>query len=129
MNYFIDKQEHYAVMRLEEKNLNSIIAPDMKSEFVILFNEGIKNLILDLSNVEYVDSSGLSAILTADRIWKREGSFILTGIQHPNVKKLIEISRLDTVLTIVPTLDESVDYIFMEEIERQLNVDSDEEAL
>jgi anti-sigma B factor antagonist len=129
MNYFIDKQEHYAVMRLEEKNLNSIIAPDMKSEFVILFNEGIKNLILDLSNVEYVDSSGLSAILTADRIWKREGSFILTGIQHTNVKKLIEISRLDTVLTIVPTLDESVDYIFMEEIERQLNVDSDEEAL
>ncbi len=129
MNYFIDKQEHYAVMRLEEKNLNSVIAPDMKSEFVILFNDGIKNLILDLSNVEYVDSSGLSAILTADRIWKREGSFILTGIQHTNVKKLIEISRLDTVLTIVPTLDESVDYIFMEEIERQLNVDSDEEAL
>lgn len=129
MNYSIDKQEHYAVMRLEEKNLNSVIAPNMKSEFVILFNEGIKNLILDLSNVEYVDSSGLSAILTADRIWKREGSFILTGIQHTNVKKLIEISRLDTVLTIVPTLDESVDYIFMEEIERQLNVDSDEEAL
>jgi hypothetical protein len=31
------------------------------------------------------------------------------------------------VLTIIPTVEESVDYIFMEEIERELNVDGDEE--
>ncbi|MDX1943288.1 MAG: STAS domain-containing protein, partial [Saprospiraceae bacterium] len=110
-----------------EENVNSLIAPNLKSEFVILSNEGILNLILDLSDVHYVDSSGLSAILTADRLWKQLGSFILTGIEHPNVKKLIEISRLDTVLTIIPTVEESIDYVFMEEIERELNVDGDED--
>ncbi|HMO41045.1 MAG TPA: STAS domain-containing protein [Saprospiraceae bacterium] len=125
MKYSIDKQERYAVLRIEEENLNSLVAPDLKSEFVILSNEDIKNLILDLSAVHYVDSSGLSAILTADRLWKRLGSFILTGIKHPNVRRLIEISRLDTVLTIIPTAEESIDYIFMEEIERELNVDGD----
>lgn len=127
MKYSIDKQERYAVFRVEEENVNSLVAPNLKSEFVILSNEGIQNLILDLSDVHYVDSSGLSAILTADRLWKRLGSFILTGIEHPSVKKLIEISRLDTVLTIIPTVEESIDYVFMEEIERELNVDGDED--
>lgn len=127
MKYSIDKQDQYAVFSLEEENLNSLIAPKLKSEFVILANEGIKNLIFDLSEVHYVDSSGLSAILTADRLWKSLGSFVLTGIEHPSVKKLIKISRLDSVLTIIPTVSESIDYIFMEEIERELNTESDEE--
>ena len=127
MKYSVDKQEHYTVFSLKEENLISTMAPELKSEFVILSNEGVQNLIFDLSAVKYVDSSGLSAILTGDRIWKKLGTFILTGIEHPDVRKLIEISRLDTVLTIIPTVSESIDYIHMEEIERELNAESDDE--
>lgn len=126
MKYTVDKQERYTIFRLDETTLNSVLAPQLKSEFVILSNEGVNNLILDLSNVEFVDSSGLSAILTGDRLWKLIGSFILTGIEHPSVKKLIEISRLETILTIVPTVPESIDYIFMEEMERELGVEGEE---
>ena len=126
MKYSIDKQEKYTVFKLEEENLNSLLAPKLKSEFVILSNEGITNLIFDLSDVKFVDSSGLSSILTANRLWKNLGSFILTGVEHPSVKKLIEISRLDSVLSIIPTVSESVDYLFMEELERELNADDDE---
>lgn len=125
MRYNVDKQEKYTVFQVEEANLNSLVAPELKSQFVILYNEGVKNLILDLSPVEFVDSSGLSAILTADRLWKEVGSFILTGLDHPSVKKLIEISQLQTVLTIIPTVSESIDYVFMEEIEKELGADSD----
>ena len=126
MKYTIDKTEKYAVFKLDEDNLNSVNAPNLKSEFVILANEGISNLIFDLSAVKFVDSSGLSAILTADRLWKGLGSFVLTGIEHPSVKKLIEISRLDTVLSIVPSVAESIDYIKMEIIERELNQEGEE---
>jgi anti-sigma B factor antagonist len=107
-------------MSLDEENLNSIIAPDLKSEFVIFRNEGIPNFILDLSNVKYVDSSGLSAILTGNRLWKRFGTFVITGIQHPAVEKLIKISRLETILTVVPTTSEAIDFVFMEALERDL---------
>ena len=127
MKYTIDKQDRYAVFRLEEDNLNSLVAPKLKSEFVILSNEGVQNLIFDMTDVRFVDSSGLSAILTANRIWKPNGSFILTGIESSNVRKLIEISKLDSVLTIVPTVPESIDYVFMEEVERELNAEADEE--
>ncbi|MCB0638956.1 MAG: STAS domain-containing protein [Lewinella sp.] len=128
MKYSIDKKEQYAIFRLEEENLNSLLAPKLKSELVIFANEGVRNLIFDLSAVHYVDSSGLSSILTANRLWKPLGSFVLTGVEHPSVKKLIEISRLDSVLTIVPTVQESIDYIFMEELERQLEDDAEGEA-
>lgn len=120
MKYSIDKQEKYVVLSVDEENLNSLIAPKLKSEFVILRNEGVPNLVLDLSKVAFVDSSGLSAILTANRLWDDYGAFILTGIEHESVKKLISISRLESVLTIIPTVSEAVDYIFMDQLEKEL---------
>lgn len=123
MKYSIDKQERYAVLNLHDENLNSMVAPNLKSELVILSNEGVPNLILDLSDVKYVDSSGLSAILTGNRLWKNLGLFVLTGIKHDTVRKLIEISRLDSVLTILPTLEESKDYVILEDIERSLSAE------
>jgi anti-anti-sigma factor len=120
MKFSVDKNDKYTVFSLLEENLNSGIAPNLKSEFVVLSNEGVQNLILDMSGVKFVDSSGLSAILTANRLWKDNGSFILTGIGHPSVKKLIEISRLDTILSIIKTVSESIDYVKMGELEREL---------
>jgi anti-anti-sigma factor len=126
MKYTLDKQEKYTLFQLEEDNLNSLISPNLKSEFVFLSNEGVRNLIFDLSKVRYVDSSGLSAILTANRLWKDQGIFVITGIVHPAVVKLIEISRLESVLQIIPTVMESIDFIFMEEIEKELSGEEEE---
>ncbi|MEY3422830.1 MAG: hypothetical protein RIR48_3159 [Bacteroidota bacterium] len=127
MKFTLDKTERYTILRLHEENLNSVLAPDLKSEFVFFSNEGVRNLILDLSDVKYVDSSGLSAILTANRLWKDYGCFVLTGANHPAVKKLIEISRLESILVIIPTNEEAIDYVFMEDIEKELTAEADDE--
>ncbi|MBK6699818.1 MAG: STAS domain-containing protein [Saprospiraceae bacterium] len=121
MKYQIDKQERYSIFSLEEANLNSIIAPQLKSEFVFFRNEGVRNLIFDLKDVDYIDSSGLSSILTANRIWKDYGAFVLVNMNSESVKKLIEISKLDSILTIIPTIEEAVEYVHMEDLERELN--------
>ncbi len=123
MKFSIEKKENYTVFTLLEENMNSVVAPDLKSELVFLSNEGIPNLIFDLSHVKYVDSSGLSAILTANRLWKNIGTFVLTGIVHSTVRKLIEISRLDSVLLMLPTVSESIDFVMMEDIERMLKAE------
>lgn len=121
MKIRLDKKDQYSLLTLDEDNLNSVLAPDVKSEFVFLRNEGVRNLIFDMQSVKYVDSSGLSAILTANRLWNGFGSFVLTNVTHPAVKKLIEISRLETILTIIPTLPESIDYVMMEELQKELS--------
>lgn len=126
MKFTLDKQDKHSLFQIDEENLNSLIAPGLKSEFVFLRNEGVKNLIFDLSEVKYVDSSGLSAILTANRLWKDYGNFILTGIKHPAVDKLIKISRLESILTIIPTVKESIDFVLLDDMENELKSDIEE---
>lgn len=129
MKYSLNKEEKYTVFHLDEDNLNSILAPNLKSEFIFCKNEGVKNLIFDMSSVKYVDSSGLSSILTANRLWKDDGLFIVTGIVHGAVKKLIEISRLESILTIIPTLQEAFDYVEMEEIQNELGIEAEDDEI
>lgn len=120
MNFKVDKQEKYTVIKVEAEKLDTSVAPSLKSELVMLNAQGAKNMIVDLSATKYCDSSGLSSILVANRLCKNvDGTFVLTALQDP-VKKLISISQLDTILNITPTLDEAVDFLFMEEVERDL---------
>jgi anti-sigma B factor antagonist len=121
MHFTIDKEEKYAVLKLHEAKLTTLIAPELKAEFLVLHQENYKNLIVDLSETQYCDSSGLSALLTGFRFCRDAGgTMILTGLQE-HVRRLIAISQLDNMLNIVPTINEAVDYIFMDEIEKQLH--------
>ncbi len=120
MKYSIDKQERYSILALDEEKLDTLIAPKLKSEFVTLFQSGITNLILDMSKVKYVDSSGLSAILVANRLaGDVDGFLVLAGVT-PHVMKLITISKLDNVLNLLPTVKEAVEAIHLSEVEKEL---------
>lgn len=120
MKFRVDKHEKYVLIKLDENKLNSLISPQLKSELILTNTEGQRNVILDLSNVKYSDSSGLSSLLVGHRICKNaDGTFILTGINE-NIARLITISQLENILTIVGTVDEAIDLIFMEEIEKEL---------
>jgi anti-sigma B factor antagonist len=121
MSFTQEKTEHYTVLRVQADKLDNSIAPDLKSELLLINKEGVSNVILDLTDVRYCDSSGLSSVLVGNRLCKNaNGSLVLTGLQ-PTVKKLITISQLDSVLHIVPTVSEAIDYLFMESIEKDLN--------
>ena len=120
MKFTVDKHEKYVLIKLNESKLNSLISPQLKSELILTNTEGQRNIILDLSAVKYSDSSGLSSLLVGHRLCKNsEGSFILTGINE-NVSRLVMISQLENVFTIVSNVEEGVDLIFMEEIEKEL---------
>lgn len=114
------KTEHYTIIKIHSEKLDTLIAPELKSEFLLTNSEGVVNIILDLSETKYCDSSGLSSILVANRLCKNgNGTLVLAGLQ-PTVQKLITISQLDTVLNIVPTVSEAIDFMFMESIEKDL---------
>jgi anti-sigma B factor antagonist len=110
---------------LEEK-LDSAIAPLLKSELITFHAEGVKNLIIDLTQVKYADSSGLSALLRANKLCgEADGILVICGLSE-HVEKLIKISQLESVLNILPTVEESIDAIFMNDIENELKSESQE---
>ncbi len=120
MNFTIDKQEKFTSIKIHIEKLDTTVAPALKSELVMLNAHGTKNIIIDLEETRYCDSSGLSALLVANRLCKNvNGTFVLTGLQE-SVSKLVSISQLDTILNITPTLNEAVDFVFMSEVERDL---------
>jgi anti-anti-sigma factor len=120
MNFSIDSGDKHKIVTSNIENLNSTVSPELKAELVLLSKKGTKNIVFDLNQTKYCDSSGLSAILLANRLCRdAEGTFVLTGVSD-QISKLIEISQLDRVLHITPTLSEAVDFVYMEEIERNL---------
>ena len=124
MNHSIEKTEKYIIIRLNEEKLNDLISTELKSQLMAINQEGARNIILDLSNTTYCDSSGLSAILVGNKLCKNSnGSFVICGLKD-KVKRLVTISQLEKILLIVPTIEEGIDLIFMEEIERDLINDS-----
>ncbi len=107
MEFKIEKQDTYTLIQVMIDKLDTHIAPSLKSELVLIAGNGEKNIVLDLSNCRYCDSSGLSAILVANRLCKNaNGTFVLSGLQTA-VERLITISQLDTVLNITSTIDEA----------------------
>lgn len=123
MHFTIDKNDKHVVIRLHEEKLNTLIAAELKSELLLLNTQGYSNIIIDLSESLYCDSSGLSAILVGNRLCRNSnGAFIVTGLNEM-VLKLIQISQLDQVLNILPSVGESVDFVLRNEMEQHLKND------
>ena len=115
MDFEIVKIADYTRIKVLNDRLDTSNAPDLKSELVVINTNGEKNIVLDVSNCEYCDSSGLSAILVANRLCEDAiGTFILTGLQ-PDVEQIIRISMLHTVLIITKTVDEAVNLLIEKE--------------
>ena len=107
MNFNIESRSNSSVIQVQTEKLDTHIAPALKSELVLLSGKGEKNIILDLKKCQYCDSSGLSAILVANRLCKNAGgAFVLCGLNEA-VERLITISQLDTVLTITGTVEDA----------------------
>ena len=111
MEFKIEKLDNFTQIEVLIDKLDTHIAPSLKSELVLIAGNGENNIILDLSNCRYCDSSGLSAILVANRLCKNaNGVFVLSGLQTA-VERLITISQLDTVLNITKSVDEAIGII------------------
>jgi anti-sigma B factor antagonist len=74
--------------------LDAYTAPALEERIGVLLGEGVSNLVLDLSQTRFLDSSGLRALLTAHR--RLEGSSGELNLRDPSepVLRLLEITGL-----------------------------------
>jgi anti-sigma B factor antagonist len=127
MKYTVDKKEQYVVFTPLEDKLDSSLSPKLKSELLTVHAEGYNNLIIDMSQVKYVDSSGLSALLVGNREFSRNGGIFIIASPHEHVIKLIKISMLDKVFNIVESLEEAAEAVFIHEIDSEDKEEGEED--
>jgi anti-sigma B factor antagonist len=100
MNFETTQNKKEAVVKTKVEKLDASNASELKTELLVLNKNGVNNMVIDMTDTRYCDSSGLSAILSANRLCRdTNGRFALCGLNE-NVMKLIQIAQLDRVLTI-----------------------------
>lgn len=83
-------------------------APGLRARLIDLINEGHHRLVVDLSWVDFIDSTGLGVLIGAlKRVRSHDGALLLV-VDDPRVRKLFDITGLDQVFTIHPSLHEAV---------------------
>ena len=100
MNFDVHKNGAATVFKLKERKLDSTVSPELKGEFLLLCKPKVESLVIDLADVEFCDSSGLSALLIADRKMKEHGGKEKLIYVHKKVSSLLKISMLDRVFDI-----------------------------
>lgn len=82
-------------------------SPELRLRLREDVDAGPKRLVIDLTKVTYMDSSGVATLVEALQRSKARGCrLVLAGLQ-PKVRSIFSISRLDTVFEITATLDEA----------------------
>ena len=112
MNYELDHEGNISILKIKNEKLDSTVAPDLKSQIIILANAtDQEHLILDLKKVTFADSSGLSALLLAHRLYRDSNrQFVICNLAE-RIKELLKISQLDHVLNISVDPQKAVKYI------------------
>lgn len=101
MNFEIKHIDDITIFKLNERKMDTTISGVLKGEFTILSQaENIRKLIIDLQEVELCDSSGLSALLLAQRMIREKGGAIRLINVNDKIQNLIKISFLENVLPI-----------------------------
>ena len=108
MNFEIKKIDDITIFKLNESRLDTNISGLVKGEFTLLLKvEGVSKLVVDLSDVESCDSSGLSSRLVANRILTSTGGEMRIAAPSEKVYSLIKITQLERVLPVCKTVDEA----------------------
>lgn len=124
MNYTIEKNEQYALIRLAEPAFGDEVPAGFETLCRVLFREGYSNIIVDLSPVQSVDPAGVSTIRKIDRQCTNEVGLLVLVTKDEDL-----IGNLDVAgeLTILPTVEEAVDAVFMNELENDFRSEDDDE--
>ena len=108
MNINIDEQGTTVLIEVKEERLDAHNSSELKNQMLTLFDEGKNNLVIDLQDVRFVDSSGLGSLVSGFKnASARNGTLKLSGLQ-PQVKSMFELTRLHRVFEIFPGAEEAL---------------------
>lgn len=94
------------IVTVNEPRIDAAVALAFK-ESMRAETEGVPSVILNLEQVEFVDSSGLGAIVAAMKLMGNPRAMALAGLT-PTVEKVFRLTRMDSVFPLFTSLDEAL---------------------
>jgi anti-sigma B factor antagonist len=103
-----DLDETTAVIRVVGE-IHATTAPEFSERLNSVIANGKTAVALDLTGVEFIDSTGLSVLLNGLRRVTRARGTMVIACANPTVLRLFEITKLDSTFEILPSCDEAID--------------------
>ena len=75
-------------------------APDLRKEILALLNDGVNRLVLDVGQLDFIDSSGLSVIIAGFKRYKESGGELILRSLTERTRRVLEVSGLNKVLVV-----------------------------
>ncbi len=89
-------------------SLSAVTAADVRQELKELIQSGRSRLVMDMAKVRFVDSSGLSVFVVALKAARAQGGDVVLLKLTPEVRSIIELTRLHRVFEIFDDLDAAI---------------------
>ena len=103
-----ERRNDVLIVRVAEKRVDASKAPQFKDEITRRIEAGHSRFVLDLGGVEFVDSSGLGAIVACLKRLGPRGNLAIAGAKGA-VSRLFTLTRMDKVFTLYDTVDSGVE--------------------
>lgn len=126
MNHTIEKNEQYALIRLNEPAFGEEVPASFETLSRSLFREGYSNIIVDLASVTLIDAAGINVIRKINRQSTNELGLLVLVTKSDALIEFLDSSRIQD-LTILPTVEEAIDAVFMNELENDFRSEEDDE--
>ncbi len=95
------------VISVLEPRIDAAVALAFKDAMRQSTDGGMTDVILDLQQVNFIDSSGLGAIVATMKFLAPDRALILAGLT-PAVEKVFQLTRMDSVFSVFTTLDQAL---------------------
>lgn len=83
-----------------EGEIDLIRSPQLRAELMQVLSDDLDRLVIDLSEVPFMDSSGVATLVEALQVQRKKSKKLVLCNLQPKVRSIFEISRLDMVFTI-----------------------------
>jgi anti-sigma B factor antagonist len=75
-------------------------APRLQTELAALVRDGVSRLVVDLSGVEFCDSTGMNVLLSAMKRMREHGGSLELAAPRSAVRRILQVTGLDTVFSV-----------------------------
>jgi len=106
MQLSVEQSGDYTLAKPQATRLDASLAPGLRSATADLANQGRFRVVLDLAGVEFVDSSGLGALIHMHKTLDGRGKLALCNLD-PKVRQLMKVTRLERVFAIADSVEEA----------------------
>ena len=95
----VDNADGTAVVRVTGE-LDLQTAPELESRLLQLATDGANQVVVDMAETDFIDSTGLHALIVAVKQLRVRGGDLIVRAPSPNTARLLQLSGFDTVVQV-----------------------------